>query len=391
MIKECILNPRYFRRLPNPFEEYVNSKKTPEIFEVLIDINDLPDDMNFKTNPRYQNMKTKVVKKIKESLETDDKSFHLKNRGILLSAKSVKYDSVNNEVKILFEDENVHGNVDGGHTYHAILDVRNKIAHTHFVKLEIMTGIEDIFEDVAAARNTSVQVQDKAIAELKKQFDFIKNMIKDEPFADKIGYKDNDDKDIEVLYIISILFMFNIDRFKNDTMVPVNACSSTQNCMKDFLESCSKYKDNLKENPYYRMKNIVVDIFKLHDKIQEEMCKYYQEYYGKGAKYGAVKGVQVLEKGKTTFYENEMNYFTPKGFIFPILGSLRALVEEYDGIYRWKENPYDVLERLGGSLVGETIDRCRSLGNNPASVGKDSGHWKQLYRNVLMDYLINKK
>ncbi|MBN3416147.1 hypothetical protein FDA95_11555 [Clostridium botulinum] len=84
----------------------------------------------------------------------DDRSFHLKNRGILLSAKSVKFDNINNELTIKFEDENVHGNVDGGHTYHAILEVRNKIKHIQYVKLEIMTGMEDIFEDVVAARNT---------------------------------------------------------------------------------------------------------------------------------------------------------------------------------------------------------------------------------------------
>ena len=254
-----------------------------------------------------------------------------------------------------------------------------------------MTGIEAIFEDVAAARNTSVQVQDKAIAELKKQFDFIKKIIINEPFAEKIAYKDNDDKDIEIIYLISILFMFNIDRFTNDSSVPVHACSSTQNCMKDFLDTCGKYQDDINKNPYYKMKDIIVDLFKLHDKIQCEIGDYYQIYHGKASKYGRVKGVQSTDNAKSTFYESKMEYLTPKGFIFPILGSLRALVEDYNGLYRWKENPYNVLDKLGASLVGETIDRYKSLGNNPAAVGKDSGHWKQLYRNVLMEYLLNKK
>lgn len=390
MKKEYKLKVRYFRRLPNPFTDVNSGERAAEIYEVLVDIKDLPEDMNFSTNPRYQNMKTKVVKKIKESLEVDDKSFHLKNRGILLSAKNVRFDNINNELTIEFEDVAVHGNVDGGHTYHAILDVRDNLSHTHYVKLEIMTGIEDIFEDVAAARNTSVQVQDKAIAELKRQFDFIKKIIKDEAFADKIAYKDNDDKDIEIIYLISILFMFNIDRFSGDASVPVHSCSSTQNCMKDFLDECIKCEGSMKKNPYYKMKDIIIDIFKLHDKIQCEIGEYYQESHGKTSKYGRVKGVQSVASGKSTFYENEMPYITPKGFIFPILGAMRAIVEEYNGLYRWKENPFDALERLGPSLVQETIDRYKSLGNNPASVGKDSGHWKQLYRNVLMSYLLNK-
>ncbi|MBN3416146.1 hypothetical protein FDA95_11560 [Clostridium botulinum] len=83
--------------------------------------------------------------------------------------------------------------------------------------------------------------------------------------------------------------MFNTDRFNNDTTAPVHSCSSTQNCMKDFLDTCRKYKDNNKENPYYKMKNIIIDILKLHDKIQNEIGTYYQQYYGKNSRYGSLK------------------------------------------------------------------------------------------------------
>lgn len=393
MINEFKLKARYFRRLPNPFEgkEKAANIKLPEIYEVLVDINELPEEMNFKTNPRFQNMKTKVVKKIKESLEMDDKSFHLKNRGIVISANQVLFNNVENELTIILEDENVHGNVDGGHTYRAILETRKNLNHTQYVKLEIMTGIESIFEDVAAARNTSVQVQERAIAELKKMFDFIKSFIIDEPYADKIAYKENDEKEIEIGYIISILFMFNIDKFVNDNSVPVQACSSTQNCMKDFLDNAKKYDKDINNNPYYKMKNIIIDVFKLHDKIQKNIAEYYQEYFGKNSRYGAVKGVQTINSGgKTTFYSNDVEYITPKAFIFPILGSLRAIVEEKDGFYEWQKDPYDTLDRLGASLVGETMERHRSLGNAPGNVGKDSGHWKQLYRHVFMDRFMNK-
>ena len=383
------LKAKYLRKLPNPYEEYTDGRKTPECYEVLVNIKDLPEGMNFNTNPRFQNMKTKVVKKIKESILMDDKSFHLKNRGILISAKNVKFNNMTNELSFEFEDLSVHGNVDGGHTYHAILDLRDKVEHEQYVRLEIMTGIEDIFEAVAAARNTSVQVQDQAIAELKNMFEFIKEFIKNEPFADNIAYKENDDKDIELIYIISMLYMFNIEKFDSRDVAPVQACTSTQNCMKNFLDTYAKYENDLYSNPYYKMKDIIIDIFKLHDKLQKGIPEYYGEYFGKGSKYGSIKGVQA-NKGKAIFYGEEIMYSTPKSFIFPILGSMRALVEEYNGMYRWKADPYSYLDSLGKNLVGETIERHRSLGNNPASVGKDSNHWKQLYSNVLMEYMIRK-
>lgn len=388
-MQEYKFKAKFLRKLPNPYEEYTDGKKNPELYELLVDINELPSEINMKTNPRFQNMKTGVVKKIKNSLMTDDKSFFLKNRGILLSVKSIKYNNITGEVLIILEDLSVHGCVDGGHSFSAIQQVRDEINHTHFVRLEVMTGIEDCFEDVAAARNTSAPVPERAIAELKQKFNFIKDFLKDEPFIDNIRFKENDDeKEIEMNYLISLLFMFNIDKF-NGQSVPTQACSNVQSCMNDFLKEYDNHHDNIECNPYYKLKNIIVDIFKLHDKLQQNMPKYYKQYFTSG-RYGQVKGV-IVSENHTTFYGQDMSHITPKGILFPILGSLRALVGEKEGLYYWKENPYDYLDKLGKDLVGESIERHRSLGNSATNVGKDSNHWKQLYRNVLTELLLERQ
>lgn len=384
------LKVKTFRKLPNPYEEYTNGKKNPELYEVLIDIQNLPEDFNMETNPRFQNMKTNVVKKIKESLLVDDKSFFIKNRGILLSVKSLKFNNISNEMIIDLDDPSVHGCVDGGHTFRSIQLVRDTIKHQHFVRLEIMTGIEDTFESVAAARNTSVAVQDKTIAELKNNFQFIKDFLINEPFKDNIAYKDNDDdKDIEITYIISMLFMFNLDRLNSKDSVPVQACSGAQSCMKDFLNTYKDHENNITTNPYYKLKHIIVDIFKLHDMLQQNIGVYYQQYFSNG-RYGQVKGV-TSTNSKTTFYEESMDYLSPKGFLFPILGSFRALIVETDGFYEWARDPFEYLNKIGRELVGETIERHRSLGNAPGNVGKDSNHWKQLYRRVLTEHLLEQQ
>ena len=60
-------------------------------------------------------------------------------------------------------------------------------------------------------------------------------------------------------------------------------------------------------------------------------------------------------------------------------------IEEKDGQYRWKKNPFAVLEKVGADLVESTVSMSRSLGNNPQSVGKEANIWKTLYMTVAFE------
>lgn len=168
-----------FRRIPNPYLKSEEGEKGAEMYIAICDVKDIPDNFPMETNPREQKMTTNVAKRIKESLlNASELNFYLLNRGILLSAKDVSYSNYSNEMTISFEDSEVHGNVDGGHTYRTILQYRDQLDRgQQYVKIEILTGIEGIFQSLAAARNTSVQVQDKSIAELEDRFDIIKNTL----------------------------------------------------------------------------------------------------------------------------------------------------------------------------------------------------------------------
>lgn len=115
-------------------------------------------------------------------LDTGEVSFYLLNRGILLSAKDVSFNNYSNELTISFENCEVHGNVDGGHTYRTILQYRDQLDQgQQYVKIEILTGIEGIFQSLAAARNTSVQVQDKFIADRKTDLTLLKTLLPGKP------------------------------------------------------------------------------------------------------------------------------------------------------------------------------------------------------------------
>ena len=91
------------------------------------------------------------------------------------------------------DDPEKHGNIDGGHTLRAVFQAKNKnsLSDDRYVFFEIFTGIESPVE-LAAARNTSVQVDLKSIAELEKSFDVIKEAFDNVPFKDRIAYKMNE-------------------------------------------------------------------------------------------------------------------------------------------------------------------------------------------------------
>jgi len=382
-----------FRKIPNPYISSNNvGEKKPEMYVLICDVKDIPEDIPMDTNPRKQNEKTRVARKIQTSLTNHtERDFYLLNRGLLLSAKEISFNNEINEVTVLFEDSSVHGDVDGGHTYEIIKKNRASLERgEQFVKIEVLTGVEDMFEQLASARNTSVQVPDASIAELENRFELIKDAFRNERFYSDICYKQNDVQRIDVSDILSILNLFNIEKYPTDKLspLPIISYSGKKSCVDSYINESKNHEDDQTKNPYYKMKKIMPDIAKLYDELELKMPSFYKGDSSGVKKYGAITGVAMVkpgkEKYKSKFYEHEMDYSTPNGFIYPILGAFRALVVEKDGFYDWVQNPFEVLDALGKELVASTIQLSRDLGNNPNATGKNNGLWQNLFMMVKM-------
>ena len=68
---------------------------------------------------------------------------------------------------------------------------------------------------------------------------------------------------------------------------------------------------------------------------------------------------------------SQSDYEIPSGLVFPLLASLRALVE-YDktGNARWKADPFEFFDRHGPDLIGCLFEQVDLLGGNPQTAGK---------------------
>lgn len=379
------------KKIPNPYAGEDTSFRSPEMYIAICNVRNIPDNIPMKTNPREQNINTKVAKHIRASLIGTEPTFYLLNRGILLSAERISYNAYSKTLSIVFSDLSVHGDIDGGHTYKVIKENRDMISEkmNQFVKLEILTGVEDCFQDLADARNTSTQVKDTSLFNNKNLFDPIKEIFADEPFADNISYKENEEGEISITDVLAVMNMFNLDKYPiaNDKSFPTVSYSSTKTCVDYYGNACNEFVGDCKDqNPYHKMENILIDIFKLYDHLEVNMSNYYKQATGNG-KYGSTKGVVTAKDGTTfesKFYKNKMNHQTAKGLLLPVVGAFRAIVEEKDGMYVWSMDPIETLDEVGPDLVASVIDRSRTLGNNPNAVGKDTQQWKTLFQTVLI-------
>lgn len=379
--KTMYVKENSFRKLDDPFNDF--TKK----YMFYVKVCDVPEGIPMATNPRDQKLTSGVAQAIKESLESNDGFFHLKNRGIVLSAKSCTYNNKTKEVTINFTDDMLHGNIDGGHTYKIVCEHRNDNLD-QFVQFEVMTGVEDIIEKLAEARNTSVQVDEKSMAELQQKFDPVKEGLEGMPFFSRIAFKQNqqafDDetnkklKMIDAREIVSIINMFNIDKF-DATTHPIKAYSSKAKMLELYLEDPESYR---------RYVNIMPDIFDLYDTIEMEFATAFNETGGKYGrkKYSGYKQGKVI--GLSKFGLHELYYKIPDGLIYPALAAFRSLVvlNLETNKYEWKNgvSPITVWDKCKNGMTSQIMNFASAIGDNPNAVGKDSNIWNLAYMTVLL-------
>lgn len=383
-----IKDVKSFRKLEDP-----NGRLEKDKYVCYAHVKNIPHNIPMGTNPRDQKLTTNIAKGIQESLVSNDGNFHLKNRGMVFSAASARFDNKTNNLTIKFTNEDEHGNIDGGHTYKIIQDTvfnkdfhdkaDNKIEHIdQYVFLEIMVDVEDMIEDLAEARNKSVQVDDKSLAELQNKFAPVKDSIGGMPFYQRIAFKQNQQlepgvKMIDAREIVAILSMFDIKRytFKDH---PKQAYSSKKVMLDRYLENPVRFE---------RFTNIATDIFDLYDQIETDFPNAYNEI---GGRYGSVKfsgynDDKVVRQSK--FGDSPMFYIVPDGLIYPLLASFRGLVVYNEGTdkYEWKSDPILVYEDLKTELIQKVMSFTKSLGNNPNAAGKDNNLWDVLMMTVLLN------
>jgi hypothetical protein len=395
-MKSFTFSVRFVRRIPDPvFPEC-------ERHILLCALSDLPEGLPTDPNPRKPRIDRLIWRDIKKHLLNEDgtpNTFHLKNKGITLIAQRVNKFGDQKIEKIELQFEQGQGIVDGGHTYELVMQNRSEIEDrnsngnddfskiSQFIKLEVLTGIApDLSHEIAGGLNTAVQVQEMSLMELENEFDWIKDELRNERYADQIAYREGEPAPYDARDIIVLLDLFNVFDFRNDRSEhPVRAYTSKAQVLANYKAKQAQYK---------KLRPILKDILILHDTIAIEARDKHNDGGGRG---GNLAFVEDRKRGEFEFLFNgkESKYRLGGGALFPMLAAFRWMVEinPTTELAEWRGG-FSAVQALwnetGTELMRATQETSAELGRKPYAIGRSRNHWATLHKTVANADLVHR-
>src|SRR5262249_40956423 len=172
----------------------------------------------------------------------------------------------------------------------------------------------NLLNDVKEARNTSVQVKTKSLADARQHFEILKSVLANERYYDQITWHEGQTGQIDALQIIILLMMYYPSFCKAADGEPSNAYGHKERCLDAFLQYSEKEPDQL--GKWIAMLPKMLGLF---DELQLTFPNYYEGTFGK------INEVQIYEPKRyergskkyrktpmrTQFLGREMKYSYP--------------------------------------------------------------------------------
>src|SRR4030042_2146432 len=94
-LEKATIKAEYSRRYPDPLNKSSDGDPLNIEHHILVSrAIDIPEGISKAPNPRVQRTDRGIYKEVRKSLDnTDDLSFHLKNKGVTVLAHHVEYDN----------------------------------------------------------------------------------------------------------------------------------------------------------------------------------------------------------------------------------------------------------------------------------------------------------
>src|SRR5262249_37976649 len=211
--------------------------------------------------------------------------------------------------------------------------------------------MRDLLNDIKYARNSSVHVKDRDIADARRQFDVLKSVLQDQSYFREISWHDGQGGSIDAQTIV-ILLMIYYPQFceEADGREPSNAYGHKDRCLDAYLKYAEEEPEQLEA--WIRLVPQMIELF---DKLQVTLPNHYAGHFGR------IKEVQIYDEkryergnkkfrktaAKSQFFARDMKYSYPIGWLYPLYAAFRVLVgPSTDGkIVTWKKDPLAFWEK----------------------------------------------
>ncbi|MDO9069031.1 MAG: AIPR family protein [Deltaproteobacteria bacterium] len=376
----------------------------PEISKYWLSVaaRDFPCGISTAVNARDPvGLNRRIYRDVKESLEGKTAvpgTFDLMNKGITILALDVKLiDKDKNLYEITVDDE-IGGIVDGAHTAQIICEAQDAgtIPQEQHVEVYVRTNIAGrLITDIARGLNTSLQVAPKSIYNIDGVFDWLKELIAVEPYADLFSWKESDSTEYDVRDLVGVLELLNIFDFPNPQgKHPISAYEKWSLVLDRFAADMEANRGHLVESKYYRLRNLLPGGLALYDYVRRDFRDMHNVSGGSAGKMNILE-MASAKRGSFEFPFAQLEpceYRLTKGAAFPILAAFRNYVEvdPDTGEAVWRGGIEAVLrewEEAGPELVAETAQATKEIGRNPDQIGKNRKHWDNLHMKLQLRVL----
>ncbi len=326
-----------------------------------------------KRKPAYKAM----IETVKNAPET----FHVKNRGITYFCDRFQYDNGKKVLHVTLpqvideDDEPKFGIADGGHTYEVIRETVAKLSEYEaqdawnlpYVRIHFIAGARNFAaseEDIVEALNTSSQVQQFTLEEYAGEFEELKEALSKAGFdISHIAFRENEDKEWNVLEIIQRMACFLKDRWQLST--PASMYKSKGKALDLYINA-----DTRKE--FRHLYEVINDVVTLPEFIQSTLSKGDLVPLRSLGKLRPVTPLKKAWRRPGTSYET--SHRMDMAALLPMASAFRELLVLKGDRYAWRVHPHEVFRRCATSLYNVLSIRS-SKTRSTSQLGADVEYW----------------
>ncbi|TOF21206.1 hypothetical protein CGJ26_11105 [Vibrio parahaemolyticus] len=282
------------------------------------------------------------------------------------------------------------------------------------------SGLDDFNDSVlaiSAARNNNAQLKETAKANKAGFYDVIKDSL-DPELVGEIEWQENDGGRIKTADIVALslipLSILPSEEYTYAKVVrdnPSMISSSKGACIKLYNEFMSspgvtqKDSDGVKVRVCDPLVESALEMMQDIPRLYDYIYKAFPDAYNSVSKgFGRIKSVKILDAEKwkddkksymrkpalTKFYQEEVAYQLPDGFIYPLLVAMNEHMEIKNNRVQWKSDPQEFLKKNIGFVFENGLQSLiKGQNYEPGNVTKDNNTYKFVSNMYKLAYQLN--